>query len=462
MRTTHPRQWTALIDGRYALTTVIGRGGMGEVWAGTDRLLGRAVAVKVMHEHLALDAAARNRFDREARAVASLNHPRIAAVYDAGALPGTPSRPYMVMEFVEGHTVADLLSDVGPPPAELAVEWVSGILDALECAHAAGIVHRDIKPANVMVTRAGAVKVLDFGIVRVAWSGYSAATATHSVIGTAAYMAPEQAQGQAVDARSDLYSVGCLFYELLTGRPPHTGEAPLAILYGHVHESPVPPSARNADLPQSLDAVVLRALAKEPENRFFSAADMRQALVRLDHGFQEVREKSDNKTLRLPGGGDVHLRHPATAHRARPRRRASSAPSAFARPVLLWAAALSAAAGAVAVAWSSSVDHDGPPPNARPTATPGTTQPASASGSALSSHDSSASSGGHTPARGSDSEPATSRTGAAPASGGTSATTQSGGSASVPAPLTASSTTQSPLAPLLPPPPPLPTLPGRP
>jgi serine/threonine-protein kinase len=302
----HP--WGSLLDERYALTQPLGRGGMGEVWAGTDLLLHRTVAIKVMHEHLAVDATARDRFEREARAVASLNHPCIAAVYDAVSLPLIPSRPYMVMEFVAGDTLADQLQ-LGLPSMSEALGWADGILAALECAHAAGVVHRDIKPANVMVTNAGLVKVMDFGIAHVTGSEHSTLTSsTHTVVGTAAYMAPEQAQGHVVDARSDLYSVGCLLYELLTGRPPYLGDTPLEVMYQHVHEEPVPPSLRALDVPAQLDALVLRALAKDPADRFSSATQMHEALV-----FSDMDADVDTD----PDAED----EPDTASHARPNRR---------------------------------------------------------------------------------------------------------------------------------------------
>ena len=443
-----PREWEALIAGRYALHEVIGRGGMGEVWAGTDLLLGRAVAVKVMHEHLAEDDAARNRFGREARAVASLNHPRIAAVFDAGVLPGAPSRPYMVMEYVEGRTVAELLATLGTPTAARALGWVSGILDALECAHASGIVHREIKPSNVMVTSAGPVKVMDFGIVHVAGSGRSASTATYGVVGTAAYMAPEQAQGHCVDARSDLYSVGCLLYELLSGRPPHVGETPLAVMYGHVHESPVPLNMRTPGIPADLDALVLRALAKEPADRFASAADMRNALALCNSAVPIPEGSAADETMPIPGADDDPV-PPAMPNRSRPRRR---------RPIhaAVWAAAPVFVAGVVvAAAWNGGGKHLPSSPDATSTAS----APAN-HGAAASPPRTPTSSSSPTVVRAS----ATRRDGAASASGSTSTTTPTGGStpatganASASASPSATSTTSpSFVSPPLPPPPALP------
>ncbi|MZG15880.1 protein kinase [Streptomyces sp. SID5914] len=267
-----------LISDRYALHEVVGRGAMGEVWAGEDLLLGRTVAVKVMHEWLASDRTAHARFKREARSVASLNHPCIAAVYDTGEVPLTPSRPYLVMEYVDGQTLADHLCQ-SPPPLSEALAWTCGILEALDYAHAAGIVHRDIKPANVMITRNRQVKVMDFGIAQVVGGAETAITGASTILGTVAYMSPEQALGQTVGTRSDLYSAGCVLYELLTGRQPYAGETALAVAYHHVHEHPAPPSRLNPGVPPHVEAALLRALAKDPDDRFPSASDMREALL---------------------------------------------------------------------------------------------------------------------------------------------------------------------------------------
>jgi serine/threonine protein kinase len=265
-------------DSRYTLHEVIGQGGMAQVWEATDLVLRRTVAVKVMHEHLLPDDAAHARFLREARAAASLNHPCIAMVYDTGVLPDPVRRPYIAMEYVQGRTIAEQVL-LTPPSIEESVQWTAGILEALEYAHAAGLVHRDIKPANVMLTTSGQVKVMDFGIAFATGGGETGLTAAGNVLGTATYMSPEQAQGQAVDARSDLYSVGCMLYELLTGRPPHMAETPIAIAYRHVHTSPVPPSLLNPAVVPPLEAAVLRALAKKPDDRFSTAAAMHEALL---------------------------------------------------------------------------------------------------------------------------------------------------------------------------------------
>ncbi|MBD2830410.1 serine/threonine-protein kinase [Streptomyces globisporus] len=208
--------WTGLIDDRYALRRMIGRGGMGEVWLADDLVLRRAVAVKLLHTQLALDEVAQSRIQREVRAAASLNHPRVAAVYDASRLPTGPPRPFLVMEYVCGHTAAERLRSAPPSPQE-AVDWVAGTLEALSCAHAAGLVHRDVKPANVMITADGLVKVMDFGIAHISDGHDKGVTRTGSTVGTAACMSREQTQGRPVDARSDLYSTGCMLYELLRG-----------------------------------------------------------------------------------------------------------------------------------------------------------------------------------------------------------------------------------------------------
>ncbi|MFE0459349.1 protein kinase [Kitasatospora sp. NPDC058965] len=271
-------EWAGLIGDRYALRQVIGRGGMGEVWLADDLLLHRTVAVKLMHPQLAFDDVAQSRFQREVRAAASLNHPCVAAVHDAGWLPTAPPRPFLVMEHVLGHTAAERLRSA-PPSVQEAVAWVAGTLDALACAHAAGLVHRDIKPANVMITADGLVKVMDFGVAHVSDGQDENVTGTGSAVGTTAYMSPEQAQGQAVDARSDLYSTGCMLYEFLTGRQPFTGESPFAIAYQHICADPPAPGDLGVHLPPHVEAALARAMAKNPDDRFADAAAMRSALV---------------------------------------------------------------------------------------------------------------------------------------------------------------------------------------
>ena len=263
-------------EGRYRLTRRLGRGGMAEVFAAQDARLGRTVAIKVLRPDLAEDAIARLRFTREAHAVASLNHHAVVAVYDTGEeAQGNETVPYIVMELVEGHTVRELLQSEEPPPVDQALIISAGILEALAYSHRHGIVHRDIKPANVIITNTGAVKVMDFGIARALTGATSTMTQTGMVMGTPQYLSPEQALGKPVDYRSDLYATGCMLYELLTLRPPFTGDTPLSVVYQHVQDAPVPPSQANGRVPAALDALVLRALAKDPDDRFQSADEMR-------------------------------------------------------------------------------------------------------------------------------------------------------------------------------------------
>ncbi|WP_425955532.1 Stk1 family PASTA domain-containing Ser/Thr kinase [Xylanimonas sp. McL0601] len=268
--------------GRYEVGELIGRGGMAEVHIGHDARLGRTVAIKVLRSDLARDPSFLARFRREAQAAAALNHPAIVAVYDTGedvhTDPATGNQvhiPFIVMEYVEGHTVRDILQDGAAVPIEEAVEITVGVLSALEYSHHAGIVHRDIKPANVMITPTGAVKVMDFGIARAIADSAATMTQTHAVIGTAQYLSPEQARGEQVDARSDLYSTGCLLFELLTGRPPFTGDSPVAVAYQHVGQAPQRPSEIASDVPEVLDRITLKALAKERTSRYSSAAEYR-------------------------------------------------------------------------------------------------------------------------------------------------------------------------------------------
>ena len=269
---------TDLLGGRYALGEVLGRGGMAEVRRATDSRLDREVAVKVLRADLARDPQFHARFRREAQAAASLDAPCIVAVYDTGE--GADGVPWIVMELVEGRTLRDVLRAEGRLLPQRALEVVADVCAALEVAHSAGIVHRDIKPANVMLTLAGEVKVMDFGIARAAGSGTSDMTQTAAVIGTAAYLSPEQARGEHVDSRSDLYSTGCLLYELLAGTPPFVGDSPVAVAYQHVRENPVPPSEYDGTLSPDMDAVVLKAMAKNPANRYQSADEMREDLQR--------------------------------------------------------------------------------------------------------------------------------------------------------------------------------------
>ena len=309
-------QFPQVLAGRYEIRDLIGRGGMAEVHLGYDTRLSRVVAIKLLRSDIAGDPTFQARFRREAQSAAALNHPAVVAVYDSGEeellQPGGASRtvPYIVMEYVEGHTVRELLSEGEAVPIPEAVEIVSGVLDALEYSHRVGIVHRDIKPGNIMLTSTGAVKVMDFGIARAIEDSASTVTQTHTVVGTAQYLSPEQARGESVDARSDLYSTGCLLYELLTGQPPFQGDSAVAIAYQHVREIPKRPSSLAADVPESLDRVILKSLAKSREDRYQDAAHMRADLQR-PRG--HVGGRSGRRLL-VPG----HLGHGLTGRRAGP------------------------------------------------------------------------------------------------------------------------------------------------
>jgi serine/threonine-protein kinase len=266
----------AQLGGRYEIGELLGRGGMAEVHLGRDSRLGRNVAVKMLRPDLARDPSFQARFRREAHSAASLNHPSVVAVYDTGedTVDGNPV-PYIVMEYVEGSTLRELMASGSKLVPERALEITDGVLNALAYSHAQGIVHRDIKPANVMLTRNGEVKVMDFGIARAVADMGATMTQTSAVIGTAQYLSPEQARGEQVDARSDLYSTGCLLYELLTGRPPFIGESPVSVAYQHVREEPPPPSQVDPDVPRSADSIVLKALTKDREQRYQTADEMR-------------------------------------------------------------------------------------------------------------------------------------------------------------------------------------------
>jgi eukaryotic-like serine/threonine-protein kinase len=283
------------VGGRYELGELLGRGGMAEVRRAVDRRLGRPVAVKQLRTDFATDPTFQARFRREAQSAAGLNHPTIVAVYDTGEetdpLTGV-SVPYIVMELVEGQTLRDVLREGRKILPERALELTQGVLDALSYSHKAGIVHRDIKPANVMLGPGGGVKVMDFGIARAVADTSATMTQTAAVIGTAQYLSPEQARGETVDARSDLYSAGCLLYELLVGRPPFVGESPVSVAYQHVREAPVPPSQLDPEITPEIDAVVLKALAKDPADRYQSASEMKADIARLLAGQQTTAQRT--------------------------------------------------------------------------------------------------------------------------------------------------------------------------
>ena len=273
-----------LIGGRYELGDLLGRGGMAEVRQARDTRLGRTVAVKRLRTDLASDATFQARFRREAQSSASLNHPSIVSVYDTGEEMSTDgsdvAQPYIVMERVQGRTLRDILREGRKILPERALEITSDVLAALDYSHRSGIIHRDIKPGNVMLTPTGDVKVMDFGIARAVSDASSTMTQTAAVVGTAQYLSPEQARGETVDSRSDVYSTGCLLYELLTGRPPFVGDSPVAVAYQHVRENPAPPSDHDDQLDAEIDAIVLKSLAKRVEDRYQSSAAMRADIER--------------------------------------------------------------------------------------------------------------------------------------------------------------------------------------
>jgi beta-lactam-binding protein with PASTA domain/predicted Ser/Thr protein kinase len=284
-----------VFGGRYEVEAPLGSGGMAEVWRGHDRVLNRTVAIKTLLPQFARDASFVDRFRREAQAAARLNHHGIVSVYDSGTDGDTP---YIVMQFIEGRTLADFLGSGKTLPPMHAAKIAQEIAEALGVAHAHGVIHRDIKPANVMITREGKVLVMDFGIARMI-SGPETAPQTSAVLGTASYLSPEQAQGHSVDARSDIYALGVVLYEMLTGRPPFTGDSPMAIAYKQVNATPPTPSAANQEVPPELDAVVMRALSKNPANRYQTGQEFADDLERARTGGQVMA------TPLLPAGGEA-------------------------------------------------------------------------------------------------------------------------------------------------------------
>ena len=275
-----------LLGGRYQVGELLGYGGMAEVHRGRDLRLGRDVAIKMLRTDLARDDTFQMRFRREAQNAASLNHPAIVAVYDTGEeiAPTGETLPYIVMEFVNGRTLKEVLAAEGRLLPRRAMEITADMCAALEFSHRHGIIHRDIKPGNVMLTQTGQVKVMDFGIARALASGATTMTQTSAVIGTAQYLSPEQARGEAVDARSDVYAAGCVLFELVCGHPPFVGDSPVSVAYQHVREAPPTPSDINPDVTPELDAIVLKALSKNPLNRYQSAGEMRADLLRAVAG----------------------------------------------------------------------------------------------------------------------------------------------------------------------------------
>jgi serine/threonine-protein kinase len=276
----------SLLGGRYLLGQMIGTGGMADVYIAQDQRLSREVAIKILRSDLAKDPAFVARFRKEAKAAAGLNHPAIVSVYDSGEEPA----PYIVMELVSGHTLRELIHQGEKLPLNRALEIAEGILAGLEYSHERHIVHRDIKPANVMIADNGDVKVMDFGIARAMDDLGATLTSTWNVVGTAQYLSPEQAVGEPADSRSDIYSTGCLLFELLTGQPPFTGETPVSIAYQHA--SSTAPLARtiNSDLPEGIETVLAVALSKKPEDRYQSAQAMLEDIAKVRAG-QEVTTK---------------------------------------------------------------------------------------------------------------------------------------------------------------------------
>ncbi len=297
------------LSDRYELGEILGFGGMSEVHLARDTRLHRDVAVKVLRADLARDPSFYLRFRREAQNAAALNHPAIVAVYDTGeAETATGPLPYIVMEYVDGVTLRDIVHNDGPMPPKRAIEVIADACQALNFSHNHGIIHRDVKPANIMISKAGAVKVMDFGIARALADAQHRVTQTAAVIGTAQYLSPEQARGESVDARSDVYSLGCVLYEILTGEPPFVGDSPVAVAYQHVREDPVPPSRRHPGIGPELDAVVLKALAKNPDNRYQTAAEMRADLVRVHGGEAPEAPKvlTDDERSSMMSAGPAH------------------------------------------------------------------------------------------------------------------------------------------------------------
>ncbi len=274
-----------LIAGRYRLGELVGRGGMAEVFEGYDTRLGRTVAIKLLKSDLANDANFEARFRQEAQASARMAHPTIVRVYDAGEEEATDANgqivktPFIIMELVRGKLLREVVAEKNVA-IERTVSYIAGILTALEVSHRAGVVHRDIKPANVMIGEGDSIKVMDFGIARAVNDNSATQAATAGIVGTAQYFSPEQARGDAVDSRTDLYSTGVILYELLAGRPPFKGESAVSVAYQHVSELATPPSTFNKDVSPELDAVVLRSMTKDRDERFQTAEEFREHLLR--------------------------------------------------------------------------------------------------------------------------------------------------------------------------------------
>ena len=281
---------TSLANGRYQLGQLVGRGGMAEVRVALDKRLGRTVAIKIMRSDLANDEIFLTRFRREAHSVAQMNNPNIVNIYDSGEETivndsGQTERvPYLVMEYVKGQTLRDIIKANGPLSQRDAEQVMLGVLNALEYSHRMGIIHRDIKPGNIMISDQGVVKVMDFGIARALDDSAATMTQSQGVVGTAQYLSPEQARGETVDMRSDLYSAGCVLYEMLTGRPPFTGDSAVAIAYQHVSEAATPPSAVIPGLPKMWDNICAKAMAKDRQNRYATATEFKNDILTFMNG----------------------------------------------------------------------------------------------------------------------------------------------------------------------------------
>jgi beta-lactam-binding protein with PASTA domain/predicted Ser/Thr protein kinase len=342
-----------LFDGRYRIERKLGAGGMANVYLAEDQELGRRVAIKILNDRHANDEQFVERFRREAKNAAALSHPNIVSIYDRGEAEGTY---YIAMEYLDGRSLKELIVGRGPAPVNVAVEYARQILSALRFAHRHGIVHRDIKPHNVLVDNEGRVKVTDFGIAR---AGTSQMTEAGSIVGTAQYLSPEQARGAPTDQRSDLYSLGIVLYELLTGEAPFEGDTPVEIAMRHLSTVPEPPSSLRPDLPRALDLVVMRALAKDPEDRYQSAEEMDADLERVARGapVAAATEESATQIMRIPPAAAAAA---TSATMVAPRRTEPAVASSYyedyeepvrRRPVWPWLAALLFVVAAGAGGW---------------------------------------------------------------------------------------------------------------
>ena len=349
-----------VFDGRYRIIRKLGAGGMADVYLAEDQELGRNVAIKILNDRHAADDSFIERFRREAKNAAGLSHPNIVSIYDRGEAEGTY---YIAMEYLEGRSLKELIVSRGPAPIKVAIEYARHILAALAAAHKQGIVHRDIKPHNVLIGAEGRVKVTDFGIAR---SGASQMTEVGSIIGTAQYLSPEQARGAPVDQTSDLYSVGVVLYEMLTGQVPFTGDTPLEIAMKHLSEVPRPPSELRPEIPHDLDSVVLRALAKDPSERYQSAEEMDADLARVAEGLPVDPETEEAATAVLSGSGLMAAAPTSVIARPRPGEPSRPAPPGVTppagyygyegpprrrRPVWPWVLSVLLLAAAAGAAW---------------------------------------------------------------------------------------------------------------